>query len=116
MELSNANLPGIPAVHRGRVTVTDGLRVEDCTLWRMRDGVLVLDETDRWRTDERHRTLGVTVRPPTLLAAGDRGPRLAADARVTDSTPPWPLVAVAGGLLFAGLALWRTKTALRRSA
>ena len=97
--VSNANLPDVAAVFRGRITITDGLLASDCTLWRMNDGAIALDETDRWRTDVRHRTLGVTVREPLGFLSplclsvfpARVGGQIAADAR-SPSPPPGPLL------------------------
>lgn len=76
VELSNGNLPDVPAVFRAHVDVADGWEIAESTLWRVRDGVVELDESDLWRTDERHRTLTVAVRErrsalwPALLGLG----------------------------------------------
>ncbi len=62
--LSNGNLPDVPAVYRARVTVGGTQVPTDCSLWRVRNDEIALDETDRWRTDERNRTLSVSLAPP----------------------------------------------------
>lgn len=64
VELSNGNLPEVVAVFRSNARVAGPLAAGDCSLWRLRDGRIALDESDRWRTDERHRTLSVEVGPP----------------------------------------------------
>lgn len=85
VELSNGNLPDVTAVFRAKVTTaTDDLVLTESSLWRMQDGEIVLDETDRWRTDERMRVLRVTVRAR---------PRL------------WPWLLPVGGLALTGMVV-----------
>lgn len=88
VELGNANMPEVLSVFNSAVTVGPGLLVDHCSLWKVADGSLLRDETDRWRTEEVHRTLRVEVQQPSpwmsAVAAWYRpepAPRLATAAR-----------------------------------
>ncbi len=85
--VSNANLPDVAAVYRSRVSVGGSSVPTACSLWRMRDNAIALDETDRWRTDERNRTLSVSLAEPAgalsplwnIVSPPPEVPALAAD-------------------------------------
>ena len=116
--VSNGNLPEVTAVYRSRVTVADGLLADACSLWRLRDDEIALDETDRWRTDERNRTLWVDVREPLGAASPlwlwlfppPNPPPIAADAQVPQPSPS----IVGGGALGVLLAIALGLIARRR--
>lgn len=123
VEVSNANLPDVTAVYRSRVTVADGLVATACSLWRMRGDELAIDETDRWRTDERNRTLSVEIQEPLgtfsplwlTVFPPPATPPIAAEARTVQPDPRW----IGGGvvavvLVFFGLGLAAQR--VRRSA
>lgn len=128
--LSNGNLPDVVSVFRGSVRVGGRLAASACSLWRVTDGLIALDESDRWRTDERHRTLSVTVGPPAgpvtplwalargwgsepVLAAERYLPPLGAALRARTATPG--TTSLAGALALGSLgavgALWRIRRA-----
>lgn len=116
IRLSNGNLPDVMSVYSSRVTLGPALAATDCSLWRQRDGALVRDDSDRWRTEVSHRTLEVAVtrpRGPTAwiwraVRDPSEPPRMAAATTLPDRSEVASIVGpLAGlGLVLVGLLLW----------
>ena len=103
MELSNANLPEVLAVHSAQAWLLDGLVATECSLWRMHEGELVLDDHGRWRSTEQARTLRLGFEPSPPWALGRSADRVqASEARMSVPRTAWlallllPALAVGG--------------------
>lgn len=67
IQVSNGNLPDVPAYSSAFATVRGGVFVRRCSLLREADGAVVRDDSGRWRTGDAARVVSLTVQRPVGL-------------------------------------------------
>ena len=80
LNVVNSNLPGAAALFNTQLFVSDAVVVDACSLFKVKDGQLVADRSERWQAQEEARELRVAFQARSQAgAAVERGFRRLAE-------------------------------------